>query len=56
MSAELIIKEKKEERIVFKALKNDFLSLMPPQQQVSMVEIPHPSEKTVIGQEKLARS
>lgn len=31
------IKEKKEERIVFKALKNDFLSLMPPQQQVSMV-------------------
>jgi hypothetical protein len=27
------IKEKKEERIVFKALKNNFLSLMPPQQE-----------------------
>jgi len=51
------IKEKKEERILFKSLKNDFLSLMPPQQQVSMVEIPRKSEMTVIGQEKLlARS
>jgi hypothetical protein len=50
------IKEKKEERILFKSLKNDFLSLMP-QQQVTMVDIPHPSEMTVIGQEKLlARS
>jgi hypothetical protein len=49
------IKEKKEERIVFKALKNDFLSLMPPQQQVSMVEIPRLSEMTVIGQKEILR-
>ena len=49
------IKEKKEERIVFKALKNDFLSLMPPQQQVSMVEIPRKSEMTLIGWKKILR-
>jgi len=48
------IKEKREEWMVFKALTDDFESLMPPQEKASMVDVPHISE---IGQKKIiARS